>query len=278
MQTRYELLQIKEYYRELIATNPGAEELADGIEYKLDSMRKRFRGVGNYPPEKNQPFIRKGDLMYCLDVVLYRHLQLPIGSTDVARFVREGAQIAVDYFYGDWMKLDKDYADMMRKSPKNEDLSWYKMYRDGLFLAFLAEDAGAERKLLEWIEPKLPFDESSLLVTVHDNNVHKLLAEYLKDGEVSSKGLERKTQACKKRRPKLLLACFDAIRAGDEKAFGAAMKKYLSYFIKSEFGLTSFISIDGSIFWHVAQRAGLDATGLSDREQALIVTRESLEL
>jgi hypothetical protein len=51
--------------------------------------------------------------------------------------------------------------------------------------------------------------------------------------------------------------------------------------LKTEFGgrrHSSYFSIEASILHHVAQRAGIEPTGLDDKQQALIMTRETLGL
>ncbi|MCI0333879.1 MAG: hypothetical protein L0228_11730 [Planctomycetes bacterium] len=169
---------------------------------------------------------------------------------------------------------------MMRKTRDSHNLSWFEVYRGGLLLSFLSKNDAGQRKLVEWIEPWLPFDESSYLVTVHDNTYHKLLAEYIKNGQIDSTALANEIQQCRKQRPKLLFTCLAAIRDRDVSAFNSPLKKVLNDHLKKEFGsrVASDFCIEATILWHVAQRAGITPADLGEKQAALNMTRESLGL
>ncbi len=245
-----------------------------------ERFEKDFLGQGNYDGMV-QVLARKFDVMYCVEVAVYQHFGVDVQHLGgVEKYLKEGLKISLDYFFGDYIEQDENSRFRMLKEPSNENISWFEVYRDGLFLSLLANDSDAEQKLVGYIEPWLPFDESSYLVSVYDNGYHKLLAEYLKEGDIVTTALAGEVENCKKKRPKLLMGCLNAIRNKDAKAFASSLKSFLDYFIKSELGekITTYFSIEGSILWHVAQRAGIEPTGLTDKQMALIMTRKSLGL
>ncbi len=258
----------------------GFERLED-IVFSLHKVNERFCGLGNCPPEWSQIEVRKADITTCLEIATFCHLGFDVSHLDVARFVNEGAKIAIDFFYGDYIQVDNNEGLSMRKNPDNLYLSWYEVYRDGLHLAHMSQDSDAEKKLVDWIEPWLPFDESSYLVSEYDNSYHKLLAEYIKTGQVANSELEGELRNCRKKGPKLLLACLTAICEEDPEAFSASLKKFLACFLKyRDFGkrIATCFSIEASILCHVAKRAGIEPTGLNEKQTALIMTRETLGL
>ena len=276
MSKRYQILGINKMRKE-----QEASTLQALVKQSLELHGSRYRGLGNYPPEKSQLLMRGRDIRYCYELATFKHLQLDIGSIDIEEYLEEGARVAVDYFYGDYLKKNRDAAYAMKKSPRNNDLSWFSVYRYGLFLSFLSQDVESEHKLIDWIEPSLPFDESMHLVTAQDNDYHKLLAEFIEHDELITKKLVASIQKCRKQRPKLLLACLTALQKRDDKGFVSNLKKFLDYYFKREFGeegIDSYFSIEASILWFLAEWLDLVPAGLTEKQSALIMTRETLGL
>jgi len=257
-------------------------ELDTELMKKLSSKEEyeeTFYGLGNYRPNWNQTAIRCGDVHMCVCVCLFQHFGFNIAHLGtLEKFLSEGSAIAIDFFFGDYLK-DEKWARNQEKSPDG-GLSWFEEYRDGLFLSMISENTEAEAKLTGWIEPWLPRDESSYLVTEHENHYHKLLAEYLKFGEIKSQHLREEFKSCRKKRPKLLYACLTALLEKDPQSFSAALSKFLDHYLKSDFreAITTYFSIEASILCHIAKRAGIEPTGLNEKQTALIITRETLGL
>jgi hypothetical protein len=258
----------------------GLENLQHRVSLGLRQFDSSHHGLKNYRPEQSQLDVRLFDVWDCPKFASYKHLGFDIGAMDVGQLINEGAEIAVDYFYGDFLQTNTNVAFRQRKAPDNNSLSWFDVYRDGLFLTYLAKNDMARRKMIEWIEPWLPFDSGSYFVTVHDNNYHKLLAEFLRDGKITSHELEQEFGKCRKTGPKLMFACLTAIRENNAEAIALPLKKLLDNYLKTDYykGSSTLSCAEGSIIWHVARDAGLDVNGLSEKQAALIMTRESLGL
>jgi hypothetical protein len=274
MCTRYEILKIEEQRKE-----QGASDLIDELDSSLEDIQEDYLGLENYSAIENQTYARQIDINHCMKVATLQHLELGLDPAETEEYIEEGAAIAVDYFYGDYWKNDRDTAYMMKKSARNKDLSWFEVYRTGLLLAFLSQDAEAELKLIDYVESWLPFDESSYLVTAQDNDYHKLLAEFIEHDEFLTRKLESSIKKCRKQRPRLLLACLIALRDCDVDVFVNNLKKFLNYYYKSEFGeggIDSYFSIEASILWFLAEWLDLVPTGLTKKQAALIMTRETL--
>ena len=81
------------------------------------------------------------------------------------------------------------------------------------------------------------------------------------------------------KRAKMLYGCLQEVVARDEAAFHEELDKYLKRYLRVELkdeSIDEWISLDGTILWHVARNHGLQAPKLGEKEAALIVTAESL--
>ena len=106
-----------------------------------------------------------------------------------------------------------------------------------------------------------------------------MLARYIERSDTAYPDVEASLEAGKLKRTKLLHGCLNSLRAMDAAAVSKSTAEFLKYYLKSEFdssGIATLFSIEGTIVWHVAQRAGLEITGLSDKARAMIITRETL--
>lgn len=277
MPTRHEVLGLDKF----LSRTGAAGTIAELVDDALESIAERYYGPGNFPPDKDPVGVRQDDIDYCIEIATYQHLELDLDPAVTAEYLEEGAAIAVNYFYGDYWKSNRDIALARKKSPKNKDLEWFDAYRSGLLLAFLSEDVEAEQKLVDYVEPWLPFDESKWLVSLQDNDYHKLLAQFIKHNEVTNMKLVSGIQSSRKQRPKMLLACLLALEVGDVDTFGKHLKKFLDYYIKCEFGeagIGSYFSMEASILWYLAEWLEIKPKGFSDKQSALIMTRETLGL
>ena len=157
-----------------MSINPKAVDsgLSDEhVAWHLERRASKFLGVGNYPPDLNQVGVRCRDASVAADVAVFKHFGFAVEASEVARYAEAAKDVCHDYFYGDYLN-DEPQASMQRKAADNEDLSWFEMYRLGLLFAFLSKDEDRLQSMVEWIEPWLPFDESSYLLTPQDNDYH----------------------------------------------------------------------------------------------------------
>ncbi len=103
-----------------------------------------FYGLGNHHKYRSQLGVRRGDIVMCVNATVFQHLGFDISHLGgVEKYIREGIAIANDYFFGDYLRTNENAADMMRKAEDNEGMPWFELYRDGLHLAQLAQDADA---------------------------------------------------------------------------------------------------------------------------------------
>jgi hypothetical protein len=271
------MTQEKTTYADLLGIDRQVIGLArKDIEHDIS---KRFRGLGNYTVPDGQVVHRERDTGIVFKSLVGKHLGVDYQSVEeIAQLLVAGIEISVDYFYGDYL-LDPKWAEQMSKQPDNEYLSWLEVFQNGSLFCLLGNDDENLRRLAQWVEPSLPPNETPYLYSVQDNSYQKLLAEFLATGTTTSKQLRSDVENSRKRRPKLLLSCLDAIEAKDEMQFSKHFKSYLNHFLKSEFydgGLPCYASIQGTILWHVAARNGINVSDLSEKQHATIITRESL--
>ncbi len=258
----------------------GIDEGRIGKLSTTERYAKRYKGPNNYPASVNQTGIRLTDIKMCIYVALFKHLGFDVSHLgSVVKYLNEGTEIAVDYFFGSYLQ-DQLWARNQERAPGNVGLSWFEAYRNGLFLSLITLNCEAEKKLIQWIEPWLPFDESSYLVTEYENHYHKLLAEYLKFRKLKTQNLIKEIEGCCNKRPKLLLQSLDALVADNSKSFSKCLSAFTTDYLKSDFRdeIRTYFSIEASILCLIAARQGITPTGLSEKQTALIMTRETLGL
>lgn len=267
----------KANYLELLGRDQQALSL---MRKNIDhDMKKYYRGPGSYGAADDQLRPRMWDAEAIFLSLVGRHYGVDYHTPDeIAQLLASGIDIVVDYFFGKHLLIPR-WAEQMSKSPQNKQLQWLEPYQYGTLFCLLAHDDERLKRLAEWVEPGLPLDETPNLLSVQDNSYHKLLAEFLSEGTIANEQLREDIVESRKRRPKLLLSCLGAIEASDEQVFVKHFKSYLNHFLKTDFadgGFQRYVSIEGSILWHVASRNGITGSGLSDKQHAVIITRESL--
>jgi len=248
---------------------------------------KRFRGLDKYDEMDDlgirQHTLVKHDIMICCEFLLAAHWKFDlvhISQEPPSFWLDQGVALSLEYFYGDYLTNFRSHQ-KIKKSEKNSHLRWLEVYRFGLLFSLLSQDTESMTKLAEWVEPWLCDNETSFLLSPADNSYHKYLANHLTGRAKGNEDLRASIEKSKKRRPKLLLLCLDAIENKDSAEFKVALKKHLAHFLRYDFEAEDIrmrFSFEGSILWHVAALADITIDGLSSSEMALIMTQESLSM
>lgn len=101
---------------------------------------------------------------------------------DSVAVARRAAEMAVNYFFGEWHKnipqqpvylpggkvrysLDEPEQQLVTKAEMRERHDWIEAYREGLLMALYADDEPSFRKLIEWPDTDLPIDEGTWNLT-----------------------------------------------------------------------------------------------------------------
>lgn len=265
---RYELLS----YKINIETN-----LAEGIDKDVDwSDIEKFR---DYP---NRPFIRSINIFECLSFLVLRHLEFRAKEENVVRALQTGTDIVLDFFFGDWMEGEyANYFDPNSFDPEDE-MDWLAGFWSGLLFSYLKNDESTCLKLSERIRDDFLHDETTREMLKEDTYFYILLAYFLSERRSEREAeLEAAIEKARGKRAKMLLGCLKSLRAQDAEKFGEQFGLYLKRFLTVEMKgryNSDYISIEGSILWHAARTRGLALPTLPEKQQALIITRETLGL
>ena len=228
--------------------------------------------------ENNPLRQRKRLLEECVCVCVFRHLGFfEISLEFVKRSIEFGNRVAYEYYYGQHIH-EEPWRSEIDKNKSDGSVSWLVVFREGLLLSILGDNKKTQISLANWLEKDVPFDESSYLLTEADNAYYKLLASFLR-GDAFDSDLIKQIQSTRKKRPRLLLDCIAALDTRDEKQLQSALKKYLSYYIKSELsksGFPTMFCIDASIIYNLAMKSNLNIDSLNEKQHSIIMTRNSL--
>jgi hypothetical protein len=247
----------------------------DGIPYLVSG----YRGPGNYNPRNGS--VRTSDIHTALSMAVLHHMGFEVKTPiDVARFVNQGLDIAVDYFHGGWWTTDKQTGPLADKdSPSFNARQWLNPFHEGLLLGLLSGRWDSVAQLCSWIEPKVwPFrGEPST------HQLYMSIAASLRPAPLSGLDqIETEMEKVRDRRVKLWIKSWFAGRAGDQAAFDKAVKESLAHYEKSYAtdaaeSIPATVAIIPSTIVLAVRRLGLQfPSGLSERQTALLVTRASL--
>jgi hypothetical protein len=243
--------------------------------------KKRFIGVGNYPPEGLLYVYREDDLRSCLGMMALCHLGYDV-PVEPEVFLNRGFDVAVDYFCGDWWKANKDSVRAMDKSAKRRDLSWFRAFSPGLLLGLLTEQWADLARVCAWVDADLrpeflgeDFEEETAYV------YQSVAASLRPEPMPGLEKLEAKISKSKAIGPKLLFQAWDAARRGDQPAFAAALTRSLEHFAANDGSgpiAEDWIATDQSVVVLAARRLGLRLPAVPSWLEALLITRDSLGL
>jgi hypothetical protein len=200
-----------------------------------------------------------------------RHLGFDVVSTAESRkAVREGVELAVDYFGDRWWRKevkqsdftkeeleslqfnptawDKDnatrfsaswlaeYADYNRmgrdKTHPKRELVWYKAFTSALFLAGLASRWDDLARICSWFDATVEPEYQAGQLEDEYMQLFVCIAGSLSHQPMT--GLDRlvsKVKKCRTKRPKLLCAAWEAANAADQAAFNKAFPQTVNHFL-----------------------------------------------
>lgn len=249
----------------------------------IASLVSDFNGLGHYPQGLDPQFLRQCDVGQSVMLAVMRHLGYRT-PPDIEKYLTDGFEVALDYFYGEWWKnrtdLAFDFRIMIDKTHPDRDLIWFKTFSAGLLLGLLAERWSDIAKLCSWVEADLK--PEYLGGEVEDQLVHVYLsvaASLRAEPMPGLAELEAGIKKCRTKRPRLLFKAWEAARGGDQPAFDKAFRESLEHFDSTYFRASTvveWIAQHQSVVWLAAKRLGLKFPPLPERLAAMIITRESL--
>jgi hypothetical protein len=242
---------------------------------------KTLQKIGKYFPARPQHEARWFEIHGCFFVLTLRHLGAP-PSTSTHSLVSQATELSRQYFADSWCELHESDQKALSKRSESNELVWFEPLRLGLLMALLANQLQVTTTLADWTESwmvpervAIPFDPllgKFYLVMVSDFRSSPL------DGRAE---IERSLVKSRKKGPKLLFNAWQAVRAGDQVAFESAFLASLEHF-EEMFTPTlvayEYIALDQSILLAAARHRGCQLPTLTRRQQARLLTHESLDL
>ena len=214
------------------------------------------------------------------DALIMQHLEFKHPFDDVRGLATRCVAAAIDYLFGDWREGYNDWGTVRTAEGWRRRLPWIETYRYGLTTALILDDDEGIAQLASWPEPNSKNDDGTVDLTPQDIRYHLALARFLQDGDDRRyKRIVKPIVESSRRRPRNLLACLDAVAQGDAEESEACLTKFLRYFRKQEFVTNRVdytISIEGSILWNVARRAGVELFDMDEPTSDMIVRAGTL--
>jgi hypothetical protein len=194
-------------------------------------------------------------------------------GVEAARFGRETVSAVLEYFYGSWKQR-------VTTDLKTVDPAWWRMhtawignFRDGLCWASAMRDWDSALRIAEY--PATENNAANFGYTRQDKCAYLALAAYIRgqSREESSEENLSLAESGKKQKPKFLAEIVRALNAKDSPRFQQSLEAYLNYFKQREHKkkeLDNLLSIDGTIFFHIGKREGLDFQMATEMQEQVI--------
>lgn len=242
-----------------------------------------------------------------LDLVIWHHLGLG-DVPDIERHVDHGVDLAIDYFWSDWwtaegldrlmpLELEQELgfdrpgdardnflngnACAVNKQHPERSLKWLVPLQAGLLLGGLAGRWADVAKVCSWFDPTIEPEYSAGIVEEQLFLWYVGVACQLKpepDDDVGT--LFERVRAARRKRPRLLMAAWEAVMSIDQDAFDQAFPASVKHFVSSADKKTKiareWVALDQSIVWLVAEQRGLRLPALSPKCAAAVITRQSI--
>lgn len=186
------------------------------------------------------------------------------------------------YYNSEWY-FDTDDARSMKKSIKNKDFTWYKMFSESLWLVLMIQDSEVLRILADWIEawfePEwLPQPVDPLWAKTYLSIAASFRTKPLKGQEE----MEESIRKSRKKAPKLLFAAWEAARENDQASFEKALRESTQQFIKTVpqevYSFRQVAAFGQSTVLAAARRLGMQLPDFDSSLMAYIPTSESIGL
>jgi hypothetical protein len=224
---------------------------------------------------------RNEELGVLLEFAVLQHLGYgPI--KDLVERLNDGVTRALDYFLGDWWKGNEEDAKALDKSRPDRGLIWWDGLSKGLLLCGLTGRWDDAVKICSWFDERVLAEYPLGQVADDYTALFLCIASDLRAQPIP--GVQKilaRVKAGRDKRPRLLCAAWEAAVARDQKAFDKAFKATVDFYLKNEADggpIGSWVALDQSLVWLIAERNGLKLPKLDDELDAAVVRRQSIGL
>jgi len=234
------------------------------------------------PGQIQQEFDRAlnvGDIVFC---AVLNHLGYgPIERIEF--YLHRGVDRSIEYFFGDWWTHDAADARALDKSRPDRNLRWFGVLPNAMLLGGLTGRWDDVAKICSWFDATIQAEYQAGQIEDEYMQLFLCIASDLSPEPMP--GIDEvltKVKACRRRRPKLLCAAWEAAVARDQKAFDKALKASVSHFLKVDAqnvpNVSFWVALHQSIVWLIAERNGLTFPELPEQVDAAVVRRQTIGL
>jgi hypothetical protein len=242
------------------------------------------------------------DLHNCIDIACIKHVEYESPFYDIASYLKKGAWIAFEYFWGNWrdgyqpcpkivhhpfsgepFEIPEANRPCYSREDCRNQLSWDDEFIDGLLCAFWTNDLINITKISQWVDSDL-IEDSYFESHIMDAWILIILGKLIHKKTLSgSEFILDKIRNNKRRRTKLLLDIIQVIDQKNHKDFSKVIINYIKFFVKNETDPTlplrfGYMSKIASLLWETARYFEIELPILSEEIMDRIITRESIGL
>jgi hypothetical protein len=279
----------QQFEREVTATRAQALKEFEQMQAGQSSLLGALLGQLGYADALKGPATaaydeysgRNQEIGELLDFAVLEHVGYgPI--QDLPGRLNHGVNCALEYFFGDWWKANEEDAKALDKSRPDRRLAWSEALMKGLLLCGLTgrwEDAA---KLCSWCDESILADYQVVQLGDDYTALFVCIASDLRAQPIpGAQEVLARVKAWRDKRPRALCAAWEAAVARDQKAFDKAFKATVDYFLKNDAdasGIQSWVALDQSLVWLIAERNGLKFPKLGEDLDAAVVRRQTIGL
>lgn len=227
-------------------------------------------------PAECHQIIRESVVRLTLNLVIARHLGFT--DADVTPILERGKELAHEYFFGGWWKVDEEDRRNLDKSlsPELRSLIWSGPYLNGVFMSALTGDWEMVRVLSDWVDDSVVPEFQFELASSSIGESITLLASRLREARLSNEvHLISFINAGRSKQAKLMQDVILHLESGDEnrfnKAFLAALKHWEKVHVDDCPNMIYWVSIPHSMIRLWALEKGMKISELPPNLDALLV-------
>jgi hypothetical protein len=231
---------------------------------------------------KRQQVSREWIIGYCVGNAVAQHLEV-LSIDDFEFHVNTGVDRSLEYFLGDWWTKNETDRTYLDKNHPQRTLIWSAPYLNAAFLCGLSDRWEDLRRISDWVDetvcPEMTFgaiEDEFMLFLIY-------VASTLRTSPLSTHDrLRQAIEQGRPRRPKLLLAAFQAAIDSNQRAFDKAILESVKNCEKQEVedvpNFSYWVGVPQSFVVAVAEKRNLKVPHLPPNLDALLVRRSTLGL
>lgn len=234
------------------------------------------------PEKKTQQFTRELYISEKVSYAVFDHLGY--GPTEGLReHLDRGVDEALEYFFGDWWQRCPRDSRALDKTRWNRELRWFSVLSNALLLCGLTGRWDDAEKICSWFDDSIRVEYQGGMIEDEYMLMFLRIASDLSPQPMAKVDIITEyVKKCRARRPRQLLALWEAAMAADQKAFDKALAKAVKHFLKYDAedvpNFNFWVALHPSFVWLVAERNGLQFPDLPEELDAAVVRRQTIGL